>query len=140
MLKVRLSFFFFFFWGGGDNLYNLYSRKMHVLFVLLGYSVIALTLKFSTHLMGSTTPIHSPVSWVCGRWVDFHSSWPLHPEGRIESQTVLRRALGQKIKFVMLPSPDQNLKIGSVGRDYFFFFFFFFFFTYRERVEFSNIF
>ena len=34
----------------------------------------------------------------------------------------------------MLPSPDQNLKIGSVGRD------FFFFFTYRERVEFSNIF
>ena len=36
----------------------------------------------------------------------------------------------------MLPSPDQNLKIGSVGRD----FFFFFFFTYRERVEFSNIF
>ena len=38
----------------------------------------------------------------------------------------------------MLPSPDQNLKIGSVGRD--FFFFFFFFFTYRERVEFSNIF
>ena len=35
----------------------------------------------------------------------------------------------------MLPSPDQNLKIGSVGRD-----FFFFFFTYRERVEFSNIF
>ena len=37
----------------------------------------------------------------------------------------------------MLPSPDQNLKIGSVGRD---FFFFFFFFTYRERVEFSNIF
>ena len=40
-------------------------------------------------------------------------------------------------KNVMLPSPDQNLKIGSVGRD---FFFFFFFFTYRERVEFSNIF
>ena len=38
--------------------------------------------------------------------------------------------------FVMLPSPDQNLKIGSVGR----FFFFFFFSTYRERVEFSNIF
>ena len=37
-------------------------------------------------------------------------------------------------KIVMLPSPDQNLKIGSVGR------FFFFFFTYRERVEFSNIF
>ena len=33
----------------------------------------------------------------------------------------------------MLPSPDQNLKIGSVG-------FFFFFFTYRERVEFTNIF
>ena len=25
----------------------------------------------------------------------------------------------------MLPSPDQNLKIGSVGRDFFFFFFFF---------------
>ena len=42
--------------------------------------------------------------------------------------------LGQKKKIVMLPSPDQNLKIGSVGR------FFFFFFTYRERVEFSNIF
>ena len=41
-----------------------------------------------------------------------------------------------KKKFFMLPSPDQNLKIGSVGR----FFFFFFFFTYRERVEFSNIF
>ena len=40
-----------------------------------------------------------------------------------------------KKKFVMLPSPDQNLKIGSVGR-----FFFFFFFTYHERVEFSNIF
>ena len=38
----------------------------------------------------------------------------------------------------MLPSPDQNLKIGSVGQ-FFFFFFFFFFFTYRERVEFSNI-
>ena len=44
--------------------------------------------------------------------------------------------LGQKKQIVMLPSPDQNLKIGSVGR----FFFFFFFFTYRERVEFSNIF
>ena len=41
-----------------------------------------------------------------------------------------------KKKNVMLPSPDQNLKIGSVGQD----FFFFFFFTYRERVEFSNIF
>ena len=36
----------------------------------------------------------------------------------------------------MLPSPDQNVKIGSVGRSIFFFFFF----TYRERVEFSNIF
>ena len=46
-------------------------------------------------------------------------------------------AVGPKKKIVMLPSPDQNLKIGSVGR---FFFFFFFFFTYRERVEFSNIF
>ena len=40
-------------------------------------------------------------------------------------------------KNVMLPSPDQNLKIGSVCRD---FFIYFFFFTYRERVEFSNIF
>ena len=30
-----------------------------------------------------------------------------------------------KKKIVMLPSPDQNLKIGSVGRDFFFFFFFF---------------
>ena len=40
--------------------------------------------------------------------------------------------LGPKKK-LMLPSPDQNLKIGKVGR-------FFFFFTYRERVEFSNIF
>ena len=39
-----------------------------------------------------------------------------------------------KKKIVMLPSPDQNLKIGSVGRDFFFFFFFFFFFlrTVRE--------
>ena len=46
-------------------------------------------------------------------------------------------AIRPKKKFVMLPSPDQNLKIGSVGRD---FFFFFFFLTYRERVEFSNIF
>ena len=36
-----------------------------------------------------------------------------------------------KKKIVMLPSPDQNLKIPS---------FFFFFLTYRERVEFSNIF
>ena len=34
----------------------------------------------------------------------------------------------------MLPSPDQNLKIGSVCQ------FFYIFFTYRERVEFSNIF
>ena len=33
--------------------------------------------------------------------------------------------LGPKKKFVMLPLPDQNLKIGSVGRDFFFFFFFF---------------
>ena len=32
--------------------------------------------------------------------------------------------LGQKKKIVMLPSPDQNLKIGSVGRDFFFFFFY----------------
>ena len=32
--------------------------------------------------------------------------------------------LRQKKKNVMLPSPDQNLKIGSVGRDFFFFFFF----------------
>ena len=44
-------------------------------------------------------------------------------------------SLGQKRKKIMLPSPDQNLKIGSVGQD-----FFFFFLTYRERVEFSNIF
>ena len=29
-----------------------------------------------------------------------------------------------KKKIVMLPSPDQNLKIGSVGQDFFFFFFF----------------
>ena len=36
----------------------------------------------------------------------------------------------------MLPSPDQNLKIGSVRS----IFFFINFFTYRERVEFSNIF
>ena len=43
--------------------------------------------------------------------------------------------LGKKKKIVMLPSPDQNLKIGSVGQ-----FFLYFFFTYRERVEFSNIF
>ena len=40
----------------------------------------------------------------------------------------------------MLPSPDQNLKIGSVSRDFFFFFFFFLTYMYRERVEFSNIF
>ena len=46
--------------------------------------------------------------------------------------------LGQKKKIVMLPSPDQNLKIGSVGRD-FFFFFFFFLRTVRE-LSFSNIF
>ena len=38
--------------------------------------------------------------------------------------------LGQKKKIVMLPSPDQNLKIGSVGR--FFFFYFFFLRTVRE--------
>ena len=30
-----------------------------------------------------------------------------------------------KKKIVMLPSPDQNLKIGSVGLDFFFFFFFY---------------
>ena len=30
----------------------------------------------------------------------------------------------QKKKIVMLPSPDQNLKIGSVGRFFSFFFFF----------------
>ena len=41
-----------------------------------------------------------------------------------------------KKKIVMLPSHAQNLKIGLVGR----FFFLFFIFTYRERVEFSNIF
>ena len=46
------------------------------------------------------------------------------------------RLVRPKKKIVMLPSPDQNLKIGSVGQD----FFFFFFFSYRERVEFSNIF
>ena len=28
--------------------------------------------------------------------------------------------LGPKKKIVMLPSPDQHLKIGSVGRDFFF--------------------
>ena len=33
-------------------------------------------------------------------------------------------SLGKKKKIVMLPSHDQNLKIGSVGRDFFFFFFF----------------
>ena len=33
--------------------------------------------------------------------------------------------LGQKKKIVMLPSPDQNLKIGSVGQVFFFFFSFF---------------
>ena len=37
-----------------------------------------------------------------------------------------------KKKIVMLLSPDQNLKIGSVGRDFFFFFFFFFLRTARE--------
>ena len=52
----------------------------------------------------------------------------------VETCNITSWSLGQK-KIVMLPSPDQNLKIGSVGR-----FFFFFFFTYRERVEFSNIF
>ena len=31
--------------------------------------------------------------------------------------------LRPKKKIVMLPSPDQNLKIGSVGRDFFFFFY-----------------
>ena len=41
--------------------------------------------------------------------------------------------LGQKKKIVMLPSPDQNVKIGSVGRDFFIYFFFFFFLrTVRE--------
>ena len=29
-----------------------------------------------------------------------------------------------KKKIVMLPSPDQNLKIGSVGQFFFFFFFY----------------
>ena len=61
---------------------------------------------------------------------DSHSPHHLHPSSPYSS-------LRPKKKF-MLPSPDQNLKIGSVGQ--FFFFFFFFFFTYRERVEFSNIF
>ena len=36
----------------------------------------------------------------------------------------LKISLGQKKKIVMLPSPDQNLKIGSVGRFFFFFFFY----------------
>ena len=35
--------------------------------------------------------------------------------------------LGQKKKIVMLPSPDQNLKIGSVGRLLLLLFFFFFY-------------
>ena len=47
-------------------------------------------------------------------------------------------SIRQKKKIVMLPSPDQNLKIGSVGRSIFFFFFFFF--TYRERVFFFQYF
>ena len=36
--------------------------------------------------------------------------------GKVESKA-------KKKKF-MLPSPDQNLKIGSVGLDFFFFFFY----------------
>ena len=57
-----------------------------------------------------------------------------------EAITSKTATLGQKKKIVMLPSRDHNLKIGSVGRDFFIFYFFIFFFTYRERVEFSNIF
>ena len=49
---------------------------------------------------------------------------------RVDGKKVVR----PKKKIVMLPSPDQNLKICR------FFFFFFFFFTYRARVVFSNIF
>ena len=62
--------------------------------------------------------------------------YALHPKTCSSFTAFLYKTLviRQKKKIVMLPSPDQNLKIGSVGR------FFFFFFTYRERVEFSNIF
>ena len=48
--------------------------------------------------------------------------------------TFMRGIIRPKKKKFMLPSPDQNLKIGSVGRDFFFFFLFFLFFlrTVRE--------
>ena len=45
--------------------------------------------------------------------------------------------LGQKWKIVMLPSPDQNLKTGSIGID---FFFFFFYVPWESWDTFSNIF
>ena len=56
-----------------------------------------------------------------------------HDKIKFDGMWLVGLLIRQKKKNVMLPSPDQNLKIGSVGRD-------FFFFTYRERVEFSNIF
>ena len=71
------------------------------------------------------------MSWFLPKYL--HLANPARESSRHFSYTIFVRP---KKKIVMLPSPDQNLKIGSVGRD----FFFFFFFTYRERVEFSNIF
>ena len=63
-----------------------------------------------------------------------HFFWATLYQG-CESTCEKKSEIRPKKKNVMLPSPDQNVKIGSVW-----IFFFFFFFTYRERVEFSNIF
>ena len=69
-------------------------------------------------------------------WKSYDNCLPCHSDlGKFLWSRFLQY-LRPKKKFVMLPSPDQNLKIGSVGRDLYIFFFFFF--TYRERVEFST--
>ena len=57
--------------------------------------------------------------WGCPGASGIRGVVPLRPG--LGSVTLIR----PKKKTIMLPSPDQNLKIGSVGRDFFFFFFFF---------------
>ena len=72
------------------------------------YNDTELTLNLSAHLMGRRTPIHSPISWDCGRCVDFHNSRPLHPDIRVMSSV-------SKRKFILV-NQDNSFALNTFVR------------------------
>ena len=112
-----------------------YTIDDEINIIFMSYEIVG---KLLIHLSLNVKFDKTCLKWYCRRLQYFS----LCVTGGISLKPLVNRLSlvvsiqGQKKKIVMLPSPDQNLKIGSVGLD----FFFFFFFTYRERVEFSNIF